>query len=119
MPPLSGSICIEKMANSYEDARDAIPVDFLTSGIFAAHFVNVVSPTFLKEIVHGQHHFIEPPIQRELANKYYADCAYGILNAPDPAFNPATDKHLKKNYAWGTLFRANGQTSCFCRTSWA
>jgi starch synthase len=88
----------EKMAESYEDARDAIPVDMLTSGIFAAHFVNVVSPTFLEEIVHGKHHFIEPSIQRELANKYYADCGYGILNAPDPAFNPATDKHLKKNY---------------------
>ena len=88
----------ENMAESYEDARDAIPVDMLTSGIFAAHFVNVVSPTFLEEIVHGKHHFIEPSIQRELANKYYADCAYGILNAPDPAFDPATDKHLKKNY---------------------
>ncbi len=93
----------EKMAESYEDARDTIPVDMLTSGIFAAHFINVVSPTFLEEIVHGQHHFIEPPIQRELANKYYADCAYGILNAPDPAFNPATDKHLKKNYSVGNF----------------
>ena len=93
----------ENMAESYEDARDTIPVDMLTSGIFAAHFVNVVSPTFLEEIVHGKHHFIEPSIQRELANKYYADCAYGILNAPDPAFNPATDKHLKKNYSVGNF----------------
>jgi starch synthase/alpha-amylase len=93
----------ENMAESYEDARDAIPVDMLTSGIFAAHFVNVVSPTFLEEIVHGQHHFIEPSIQRELANKYYADCAYGILNAPDPAFDPATDKYLKKNYSVGNF----------------
>jgi len=93
----------ENMAESYEDARDAIPVDMLTSGIFAAHFVNVVSPTFLEEIVHGQHHFIEPSIQRELANKYYADCAYGILNAPDPAFDPATDKHLNKNYSVGNF----------------
>ncbi|MFC1829179.1 glycogen synthase [Thermodesulfobacteriota bacterium] len=93
----------ENMAESYEDARDAIPVDMLTSGIFAAHFVNVVSPTFLEEIVHGKHHFIEPSIQQELANKYYADCAYGILNAPDPAFNPATDKHLNKNYSMGNF----------------
>ena len=93
----------ENMAESYEDARDAIPVDMLTSGIFAAHFVNVVSPTFLEEIVHGQHHFIEPSIQRELANKYYADCAYGILNAPDPAFDPSTDKHLNKNYSVGNF----------------
>ena len=93
----------ENMAETYEDVRDVIQVDMLTSGIFAAHFVNVVSPTFLEEIVHGQHNFIEPPIQRELANKYYADCAYGILNAPDPAFDPATDKHLKKNYNVGNF----------------
>jgi starch synthase/alpha-amylase len=103
----------EKMAESYEDARDTIPVDMLTSGIFAAHFVNVVSPTFLEEIVHGQHHFIEPPIQRELANKYYADCAYGILNAPDPAFNPATDKHLNKNYSVGNFVTGKRKNKLF------
>jgi len=103
----------EKMAESYEDARDTIPVDMLTSGIFAAHFVNVVSPTFLEEIVHGQHHFIEPPIQRELANKYYADCAYGILNAPDPAFNPATDKHLNKNYSVGNFVTSKRENKLF------
>jgi len=103
----------EKMAESYEDARDTIPVDMLTSGIFAAHFVNVVSPTFLEEIVHGQHHFIEPPIQRELANKYYADCAYGILNAPDPAFNPATDKHLNKNYSVGNFVTGKRENKLF------
>ena len=97
------NLYFENMAESYEAARDAIPVDMLTSGIFAAHFVNVVSPTFLEEIVHGQHHFIDPSIQRELANKYYADCAYGILNAPDPAFNPATDKDLNKNYSVGNF----------------
>jgi starch synthase/alpha-amylase len=73
-------------------------VDFLTSGIFAAHFVNTVSPTFLLEIVDGQHPFVEPPIRREIANKYYAGCAFGILNAPDPGFNPQTDADLKQNY---------------------
>jgi starch synthase/alpha-amylase len=85
-------------APSYEAARDSNPVDFLASGIFAAHFVNTVSPTFLLETVDGQHHFVEPQIRRELANKYYAGCAFGILNAPDPAFNPKTDSDLKKNY---------------------
>ncbi|UCG07345.1 MAG: glycogen/starch synthase [Desulfobacterales bacterium] len=86
------------MADSYEGSRDNNPVDFLTSGIFAAHFVNVVSPTFLKEIVEGGHHFIESPIRREIINKYEAECAAGILNAPDPSFNPLSDKDLHKNY---------------------
>jgi starch synthase/alpha-amylase len=85
-------------APSYESARDANPVDFLTSGIFAAHFVNTVSPTFLVEIVDGQHHFVEPQIRQELANKYYAGCGFGILNAPDPAFRPDSDKDLKETY---------------------
>jgi len=84
-------------APSYEAARETNPVDFLASGIFAAHFVNTVSPTFLLEIVDGQHHFIEAPIRRELANKFYADCAFGILNAPDPAFNPLNDSDLKQS----------------------
>ena len=88
----------ETMATDYDDARNVNPVDLLNSGIFAAHFVNVVSPTFLHEIVRGTHSFVEPHIQQELANKYHANCAAGILNAPDPAFNPLTDEHLEKNY---------------------
>jgi starch synthase len=33
-----------------------------------------------------------------LANKVEAECAAGILNAPDPLFNPQTDNELDKNY---------------------
>jgi starch synthase/alpha-amylase len=88
----------EGMAFRYEDTRDTNPVDLLTSGIFAAHFVNVVSPTFLEEIINGRHSFIEPYIRRELMNKANARCAAGILNAPDPTFNPLSDEKLPKNY---------------------
>jgi starch synthase/alpha-amylase len=70
----------------------------LTSGVFAAHFVNVVSPNFLTEIVYGQHDIVYPPLRQELANKVKADCAAGILNAPDPSFNPSRDKELKRTY---------------------
>ncbi|MBC2715732.1 MAG: glycogen synthase [Desulfobacteraceae bacterium] len=98
----------ENMAETYESAREAIPVDFLTSGIFAAHFVNTVSPTFLKEIVVGYHHFVAPHIRRELSSKWYANCATGILNAPDPSYNPSSDKALvyqydEKNHVDGKL----------------
>jgi starch synthase/alpha-amylase len=91
----------ENMAVEYESSRDANPVDFLTSGVFAAHFVNTVSPTFLKEIVNGYHDFVSPNLRRELSNKYYADCAVGILNAPDPSLNPKTDKALVRQYGPG------------------
>jgi starch synthase/alpha-amylase len=82
----------------YEESREHNQVDFLTSGIFAAHFVNTVSPTFLLEIVEGYHDFVEAPIRQELSNKWFAGCAVGILNAPDPAFNPASDTELARCY---------------------
>jgi starch synthase len=84
----------EHMAYDYEGTRESNPVDLLVSGVFAAHFVNTVSPTFLRELIEGRHDFVEAPLKQELANKYNADCAMGILNAPDPSFNPASDKDL-------------------------
>ncbi|OQX62483.1 MAG: glycogen synthase [Desulfococcus sp. 4484_241] len=83
---------------NYEESRETNPVDFLVSGVFAAHFVNTVSPTFLREIIEGRHPFIEEPLRRELENKYNAGCAVGILNSPDPSFNPATDRYLALTY---------------------
>ncbi len=82
----------------YEEARETNPVDFLASGIFAAHFVNTVSPTFLLEVAEGRHAFVEPQIQSELKSKLNAGCAVGILNAPDPSFDPSTDKNLATPY---------------------
>jgi starch synthase/alpha-amylase len=93
------NLYFDNMATSYEQNRDTNPVDLLASGIFAAHFVNVVSPTFLQEIIDGKHNFVEPPIRRELANKVDADCAAGILNAPDPSFDPTLDQDLARNYS--------------------
>lgn len=88
----------EKMAYDYESTRETNPVDFLASGIFASHFVNTVSPTFLLEIVEGRHQFVDKSIQSELAHKWQADCAVGILNAPDPSFNPRFDTQLPRMY---------------------
>ncbi|MGD9249937.1 MAG: glycogen/starch synthase [Desulfobacterales bacterium] len=86
------------MAVEYEETRDTNPVDFLVSGVFAAHFVNTVSPTFLTEIVEGHHDFVASPLRQELANKYWAECATGILNAPDPSYHPASDDALVQTY---------------------
>ena len=92
------NIYFENMATSYEQTRDSNPVDLLTSGIFAAHFVNVVSPTFLREIVDSRHDFVKDCVRQELANKVRAECAAGILNAPDPSFNPAEDEDLARKF---------------------
>lgn len=88
----------EDMAHEYESTRKTNPVDFLTSGVFAAHFVNTVSPTFLHEIVNGRHDFISPHLRCELSNKWHAGCATGILNAPDPSYNPSTDDSIVYKY---------------------
>lgn len=81
--------------HSYEESRMSNQVDLLTTGIFSAHYINTVSPTFLREVVDGMHDFIPEPVRNEMRGKYYANCATGILNAPDADFNPAKDNNLE------------------------
>ncbi len=83
---------------NYEESRNSNQIDLQASGIFGAHFINTVSPTFLKEIVNGWHSFIPDSIRSEIRNKYYAGCAEGILNAPDPTDNPTTDDKIPFHY---------------------
>ncbi|MDB6076289.1 MAG: glycogen synthase [Akkermansiaceae bacterium] len=83
---------------SYEESRSSNPVDLLTSGIFAAAHVNTVSPTFLHEIISGYHSFVPDSIRNELRGKMHAGCATGILNAPDAAYEPATDCSLPATF---------------------
>ena len=88
----------KKTPINYEESRESNRVDFLTSGVFAAHYVNTVSPTFLAEIVENRHPFVEDCLKTELQNKYHAQCATGVLNAPEPEFNPAVDDMVRYNY---------------------
>jgi len=83
---------------NYEESRDSNAIDLQASGCFAAHFINTVSPTFLKEIVNGWHSFIPDSIRGEIRNKFNAGCAAGILNAPDPSDDPATDDKIPFKY---------------------
>ncbi len=94
---------------NYEETRETNQVDFLTSGVFAAHFVNTVSPTFLSEIVEGRHGFVEAPLRSQLTNKWLAGCAVGILNSPESTFNPETDDALVRPY--GPDDHAAGKTA--------
>ena len=103
----------DRVPYSYAESWETNPLDFLASGVFAAHFVNTVSPTFLKEITDGRHEFVEPAIQGELKNKYEADCAVGILNAPDPSFNPENDPALTAPYTPATHAEAKRKNKRF------
>ena len=73
-------------------------IDLLTSAVFAAHYLNTSSPTFLNEIVEGRHRFIPAALQSEIAAKVEADCAQGILYAPDRTYDPAQDTALARPY---------------------
>ncbi|MDD3119047.1 MAG: glycogen/starch synthase [Victivallales bacterium] len=83
---------------NYEESRSNNRVDLLCSGIFAAHFINTVSPTFLNEICDGRHDFVPDNIRQEIMAKKAAGCASGILNAPDDSYDPATDPDVECNY---------------------
>lgn len=82
----------------YYQARYDASVDLLTSGIFAAHYINTVSPRFLQEIVDGWHEVVPDSVRAELRNKFHAGCSAGILNAPDVSYDPATDPALVRNF---------------------
>ena len=89
----------DRYPQSYEESRSTNPVDSLSSGVFAAHFVNTVSPTFLREIISGRHIGLDQFLCRELACKHASECAAGILNAPDPSYNPVTDRALYRRFS--------------------
>ncbi len=107
------NLFFEAMATDYATARETNPIDFLTSGVFAAHFINTVSPHFLSEIVSGRHDFIQPHLRQEFINKWKSDCAVGILNAPDPAFDPQTDRDLKVPFGPDTHVEAKMENKRF------
>ena len=83
---------------NYEESRYNNQVDLQASGIFGAHFINTVSPTFLQEIVNGWHGFVPDSVRNEMRGKYNAGCAAGILNAPDASDNPAIDDKIPFKY---------------------
>ncbi|MDD3886254.1 MAG: glycogen/starch synthase [Victivallaceae bacterium] len=96
--PFWQNLFFERPPYNYEESRSTNPVDTLASGIFAAHFINTVSPTFLREVVDGRHSFVPDNIRREMAGKYAAGCATGILNSPDEDCQPDKDPYLEVKF---------------------
>lgn len=93
-----GNLYFKRAPQSYEESRNTNLIDMQASGVFASHFINTVSPTFLREIVNGWHDFIPPALRQEIRNKFNAGCAAGILNAPDLRDDPRSDALIKYHY---------------------
>ncbi len=88
--------------HNYEETRSINKIDMMASGIFSSHYINTVSPQFLREIVSGMHAFVPPSIRHEIQSKFEAGCAEGILNAPDANYDPAVDEFIPVRYTPST-----------------
>jgi starch synthase/alpha-amylase len=98
---------------NYEESRDSNPVDLLLSGIFAANNVSTGSPTFLREIVENQHDWINSHLRRELYRKWKTGHAVAIPNAPDPTYNPISDRALFMRYCAKDHYAAKQHNKLF------
>jgi glycogen synthase len=87
-----------RMPVNYQETRNTNPLDLLTSGLFAARRASVPSQTFLTALTDEKHHFAEPVLKAELQNKARTGYLCAVAPAPDPSFNPATDRALKRPY---------------------
>jgi starch synthase len=88
----------DRYPGNYEETRNTNPVDFLLSGIFAAHYVNTASPVLLPNIDEGQNGFFDALLRQVLAQKWKVGCVCEILSPSDPSCNPASNKKLLCNY---------------------
>lgn len=82
---------------SYESARSDNPVSMLASGILAADQMNTVSPSFLGEIVSGNHG-ASWPLVNAARGKLGARAARGITNSLPDTLCPEDDVHLVSRY---------------------
>lgn len=88
----------EQFPSSYEACRASNPVDLLSSGVFASDYFNAAGSNFLDRIIEGRVGGLDANLQHELAVKMGEGKAVSISNAPDPSYNPVTDKGLFRRY---------------------
>ena len=90
-----------KNGDTYEGNYETNGVDFMTTGLYAADYINTVSPTFLKEIVEGffiEHDIIPGHMREVIRTRYREGSATGILNAPAMTADPRIDPLLVQRY---------------------
>ncbi len=93
-----------RMPVDYLETRTANPLNLLASGVFSAGLVNCLSQTFLRALTDNHSHLAAPLLKVELQNKLRAGNFCALAPAPDPSFNPATDRALMRPYGPDTHF---------------
>ena len=91
------NLFFERQPVTYEETRNTNRVDFLASGIFAAHFVNTACPELLDEILQGKHPRLDSSIQTELLHKVNQGCTPEKPDLPENAHSLQKDAVLIKN----------------------
>ncbi|WP_193214738.1 glycogen synthase [Luteolibacter marinus] len=82
----------------YHQCRSTVPVHMLGTGVYAADHITTVSPGFLGELANG-HHQGGAFLRGEIAHKLGTGRASGILNAPDPSYDPESDPSLEATFS--------------------
>jgi len=89
----------DRYPGNYEETRDTNSLDFLLSGILAAHRVATAKPVKLSDIFTGRSEFFHSPLREILAQKWNAGCVIEISDFTNPSFNSANPGKLYAN--WG------------------
>jgi starch synthase/alpha-amylase len=64
----------DRFPGNYEETRETNAIDFLLSGIFAAHHVSIASPSALAKIAESLIRFPEAPLGKVVSEKLAVDC---------------------------------------------
>ncbi len=68
----------DRFPGNYQETRETNAVDFLLSGVFAAHHVRITSPALLVNIAESLMRFPEAPLGKVLSEKLAVDCHAAI-----------------------------------------
>jgi len=88
----------DRYPGSYEQTREANPLDLLLSGILAASHVNAVSPVSLPNTAEDRSNYSYSPLGQLLAQKWKAGCVCEIPGPPHLGLNPTLNKKLDCSY---------------------
>ena len=82
----------DRFPGDYEETRDTNPLDFLLSGILAAHQVETANFLLLPNPANGRSKAFYTCLRQVLTGKYDAGCACAMAGIPDPATNTTSEK---------------------------
>jgi hypothetical protein len=88
----------DRFPSDYEETRDTNPLDFLLSGVLAAHYVSTPSFTLMSEIFESRSEFYNSPLRQVLAQKWSTGCACVIPGFSDLPFKPAGHEKRHADY---------------------